>query len=136
IHPLGLLTVDGSEQDRRTIAATLDQIEAMGTSAWCGYSFSWFAAMNARAGRAEKALEYLKKYELGFIGVNGFHLNGDQPGRGLSSFTSRPFTLGGTFLAMRAIQEMLLQSWSQAGTRGTWVSRLSPATPDAWKDVS
>jgi alpha-L-fucosidase 2 len=134
IHPLGLLTIEGSDEDRRTIAATLDQVEKQGTAAWCGYSFSWFAAMNARAGRADKALEYLKKYERGFIGPNGFHLNGDQSGTGLSGFTYRPFTLEGNFLAMDAIQEMLLQSWGPIGQPGT--VRVFPATPDAWSDVS
>ncbi len=134
IHPLGLLTVDGTDEDRRTIAATLEQIERQGTSAWCGYSFSWFAAMNARAGRADKALDYLKKYERGFIGPNGFHLNGDQSGTGLSSFRYRPFTLEGNFLAMQAVHEMLLQSWGPIGRPGT--VRVFPAVPESWRDVS
>ncbi len=42
IHPLGLITIEGSDDDRKTIAATLDQIEAKGTKQWCGYSFAWF----------------------------------------------------------------------------------------------
>ncbi len=135
IHPLGLITIEGSDDDRRVISATLDQIESQGTSAWCGYSFSWFAAMNARAGRADKALEYLKKFERGFIGPNGFHLNGDQSGTGLSSFTYRPFTLEGNFLAMQAIQEMLLQSWGEVGKPDS-VVRIFPATPGQWTEVS
>lgn len=128
IHPLGLITIDGSDADRATIAATLDGIEKMGTQAWCGYSFSWFACMSARAAQPDRALKYLTNY-LAFTGRNGFHLNGDQSGKGLSGFTYRPFTLEGNFLAMQAVQEMLLQSWGGA-------VRVFPATSDQWPDAS
>jgi alpha-L-fucosidase 2 len=129
IHPLGLMTVEGPDEDLAAVTNTLNQIEKMGTGAWCGYSFSWFSAMAARAGQAERALEYLKKYERGFIGRNGFHLNGDQSGTGLSGFTYRPFTLEGNFLAMQAVQEMLLQSWGG-------VVRVFPAVSERWGEVS
>ena len=127
IHPLGLVDVEGSEADRKLVAATLERIEAGGTDWWTGYSFSWFACMQARAGRGEKALSYLEKY-LAFTGRNGFHLNGDQSGRGLSKFTYRPFTLEGNMLAAQAVHEMLLQSWGG-------VVRVFPATSARWGDV-
>lgn len=129
IHPLGLISIEGSPEDRAVVNATLDTIEQHGTKQWCGYSFSWFSAMCARAGRSDKALDYLQKYRRAFTGPNGFHLNGDQSGTGLSDLTYRPFTLEGNFLAMQAIHEMLLQSWG-----GTL--RIFPATPDAWPDAS
>ena len=84
----------------------------------------------------ERALEYLKKYERGFIGPNGFHLNGDQSGTGLSGFTYRPFTLEGNFLAMQAVQEMLLQSWGEVGVPKSSIIRIFPAVSEQWKDVS
>ncbi|MEO8479763.1 MAG: glycoside hydrolase N-terminal domain-containing protein [Gemmatimonadota bacterium] len=124
IHPLGLL----SPADSQITNATLDQISRYGTSQWTGYSFAWFAGMLARAGRADSALRYLTDY-LAFTSRNGFHVNGDQSGRGLSDMTYRPFTLEGNFLAMDAIHEMLLRS------DGTTIT-LFPATPDAWSDVS
>ena len=129
IYPLGTLTVEGTAGDRRTIAATLDGIAAPGTKQWCGYSFSWFAAMAARAGQPDRALTYLRDYERAFTGPNGFHLNGDQTRSGLSSFTYRPFTLEGNFLAMQAVHEMLLQSWGG-------VVRVFPSVSHAWADVS
>lgn len=135
IHPLGLVTVAGSDADRETIRATLSQLNTMGTSWWTGYSFSWAACMFARCGDADRALEYLTKY-LAFTGPNGFHLNGDQSGGGLSNFTYRPFTLEGNFLAMQAVHEMLLQSWGEVGRGGSSVVRVFPATPNAWGDVS
>ena len=107
IHPLGLLNASGP--DSLVVRATLDTIAAHGTSQWTGYSFSWFASMLARAGRSEEAHRYLKDY-FSFTLRNGFHANGDQSGTGKSSMTYRPFTLEGNFLAMDAVQEMLLQS--------------------------
>jgi alpha-L-fucosidase 2 len=84
--------------------------------------------MCARAAMGDKALDYLEKY-LSFTGRNGFHLNGDQSGKGLSDLTYRPFTLEGNFLAMQAVHEMLLQSWGG-------VVRVFPATSERWPDVS
>jgi alpha-L-fucosidase 2 len=129
IHPLGLLTIEGSEADRRTIAASLDQLEALGTKAWVGYSFAWAACMEARAGRQEKALPYLETFVKAFILRNGFHANGDQTKSGYSNFTYRPFTLEGNFAAAQAVHEMLLQSWG-----GT--VRIFPAVSTRWADAS
>lgn len=137
IYPLGTVHIEGSEEDRRTVEATIDQLEALGTRAWVGYSFAWMSAMCARAGQGERALGYLEKY-LSFTGPNGFHLNGDQSRSGLSAFTYRPFTLEGNFLAMQAVHEMLVQSWPSGregeGCAGTvWVF---PAVSARWGEAS
>jgi len=129
IHPLATLHIEGSDRDRAIVDATLDRMNKKGTQAWCGYSFSWFSCILARAGRAEEALKYLVDYERAFILRNGFHVNGDQIGAGLSGFRYRPFTLEGNFLAMEAVHDMLLQSW---GGR----VRVFPAVSDKWPDVS
>lgn len=135
VHPLSLVDVYTGDEQRRTVEGTIGQIDEHGTQAWVGYSFSWFACMCARAGQADRALDYLTKY-LCFTGRNGFHLNGDQSGRGLSGFTYRPFTLEGNFLAMQAVHEMLIQSHGSVGELGSSVVRIFPATPAAWGDVS
>lgn len=127
IHPLGLISVDGWEGQRKSVQATIDTILKQGTAWWCGYSFSWMACMLARAGRGEEALRYLKDYERAFTLRNGFHANGDQTKSGLSNFTYRPFTLEGNFLAMQAVQEMLLQSWGGS-------VRVFPAVAKEWQD--
>jgi len=129
IHPLGTLTIDGGPAARRTISASLDQLGALGTKEWCGYSFSWAAAMEARAGRAEEAWKYLDVYLKAFILRNGFHANGDQTKSGYSNFTYRPFTLEGNFAAAQAVHEMLLQS-------SNGVVRVFPAIPGAWDEAS
>lgn len=123
IHPLGQIA-PGSPVAK----ATIDTIAAKGTAQWVGYSFSWFAAMLARAGRGDEALDYLTKYARSFTLRNGFHVNGVQTREGLSNFHYRPFTLEGNFLAMEAVHEMLLQS--QGG-----VVRLFPGVPSTWRDV-
>ena len=38
------------ERDRQVIAASLKDWDSKGTSAWCGYSFSWMACLRARVG--------------------------------------------------------------------------------------
>jgi len=83
----------------------------------------------ARAGRAEEALRYLDLYVNAFILRNGFHVNGDQLKAGFSSFTYRPFTLEGNFLAPEAVHDMLLQSWDGR-------VQVFPAMPWRWHHAS
>lgn len=137
LHPFNLITIESGGKDRQRIAATLAQWDQLGTSAWCGYSFSWMSCLRARVGDAEAALRNLDIFCKAFVLRNGFHVNGDQTGSGFSGFTYRPFTLEGNFLAAQAVQEMLLQSWSPTpGKRNTEVIRIFPATPWRWHDVA
>ncbi len=137
IYPFNLITREGGEADQRRIRASLAQWDKLGTSQWCGYSFSWMSCLRARVGDGEAALHNLDIFVKAFILRNGFHANGDQTKSGFSSMTYRPFTLEGNFLAMQAVQEMLLQSWSATpGERDTEVLRIFPAAPWRWHDVS
>ncbi len=129
IHPLGLLSVEGSDRDRRIIDASLAQIDQLGTQWWTGYSFSWMSCINARAGKADRAIENLEIYLKAFILRNGFHCNGDYKRLGYSKFTYQPFTMEGNFAAGQAVHEMLLGSWG-----GT--VRVFPAVPKKWPDVA
>jgi alpha-L-fucosidase 2 len=125
IYPFGLLNIDGSDRDRAIIAATCKRWDEMGTQAWCGYSFSWMACLRARTGDAEAAYRCLDIFQKAFLLRNGFHANGDQLKAGYSSFTYRPFTLEGNFVASQTVHEMLLQSWGGA-------IRVFPAMPARW----
>ncbi|MHC4399807.1 MAG: LamG domain-containing protein [Planctomycetota bacterium] len=137
IHPFATLNIDGTEKHRQIIRATLEKMDQLGTRAWTGYSFSWFACLLARAGRPELAFQYLTYYERAFILRNGFHVNGDQIGSGLSGFGYRPFTLEGNFLAMEAVHDMVLQSWPVNITKDpTPVIRIFPAMPWRWHRAS
>lgn len=128
IHPLGFLTIEGTDRDRKIINASLEQIDSLGTKLWCGYSFSWMACMQARVGKPEKALENLNNY-MDCTSRNGFHQNGVQTRKDLPAYKMRAFTLEGNFAASQAVNEMLLQSW---GGR----IRIFPAVPDQWADAS
>jgi alpha-L-fucosidase 2 len=137
LHPFNLLTAEGGPADARMIDASLAAWDGKGTKEWCGYSFSWMSALRARVGQADEALRMLEIYAKAFVLRNGFHANGDQTKSGYSNFTYRPFTLEGNFLAMHAVHEMLLQSWSATpGTRDTQVIRIFPATSARWADAS
>jgi alpha-L-fucosidase 2 len=136
LHPFNLITAEGGADAARMIDASLADWDRLGTRGWCGYSFSWMSALRARVGRAEDALRFLEIYARAFILRNGFHANGDQTKSGYSGFTYRPFTLEGNFLAMNAVHEMLLQSWSATpGQRDTEVIRIFPATSARWRDA-
>jgi alpha-L-fucosidase 2 len=137
LHPFNLITAEGGPADARMIGASLAEWDGKGTKEWCGYSFSWMSALRARVGQPEEALRLLEIYAKAFILRNGFHANGDQTKSGFSNFTYRPFTLEGNFLAMHAVHEMLLQSWSPTpGMRDTGVIRIFPATSARWADAS
>ncbi len=129
IHPLGLVDWNDGVEAQRIIRASLADLEARGTSMWCGYSFAWLGSLAARARDGERAAEALRIFSTAFTARSSFHVNGDQSGKGYSKFTYRPFTLEGNFAAAAGIQEMLLQS-----QRG--VIRVFPAIPPSWANVS
>lgn len=129
IHPLGLIDWSQGEESQAIIRATLQRLQEVGPDYWCGYSYSWFGNMKARAFDGEGAAEALRTFATCFCLPNTFHANGDQTKSGKSRFTYRPFTLEGNFAFAAGIQEMLLQSH-------TGTLRVFPAIPAAWRDVS
>lgn len=129
IHPLGLITWENGEKDQKVILAALEEMDRLGTSQWCGYSFAWKASMAARARDGKRAAEALRIFAEAFCLRNSFHANGDQSGKGYSNLTYRPFTLEGNCAAAAGLQEMLLQSYSGE-------IRIFPAIPDDWKEAS
>jgi alpha-L-fucosidase 2 len=137
LYPFNLITIDNGGNAIQTINASLRKWDSLGTSQWCGYTFSWMSCLRARVGDGETALKDLDIFVKAVILRNGFHANGDQTKSGFSDMTYRPFTLEGNFLASQAVQEMLLQSWS--GTPGkinTGVIRIFPAMPKEWTNAS
>lgn len=129
IHPLGLIDWNQGEKSRQIIKATLKKLQDIGPDYWCGYSYSWFGNMKARALDGEGAANALRTFAECFCLPNTFHVNGDQTKSGKSMFTYRPFTLEGNFAFAAGIQEMLLQSH-------TGVVHIFPAIPADWKNIS
>lgn len=128
-HPLSIIDWSNGEKDQQIIKATIANLEKHGPDYWCGYSYSWFGNMKARAFDGEGAAKELRTFAECFCLRNTFHANGDQTKSGKSKFTYRPFTLEGNFAFASGIQEMLLQSH-------TGIVRLFPAIPSDWQDVS
>ena len=129
IMPLGLIDMSQGEESQHIIRSTLDKLDAYGPDWWCGYSYSWYACLRARAYDGEAAAKSLRTFAECFCLPNTFHANGDQTKSGKSNFTYRPFTLEGNFAFAAGIQEMLMQSH-------TGTVRLFPAIPSDWRDVS
>ena len=128
IHPLGLIDPSNGEEDMEIIQKTIENLEAIGSSQWTGYSFSWLGNIKARALDGEGAAKALKDFATSFVLPNSFHVNGDQSGTGKSNFTYRPFTLEGNFAFAAGIHEMLIQSH-------TGVVKIFPAIPENWKNM-
>lgn len=129
LHPFGTVHVEGSDRDRRVILASIEQLDALGTQQWVGFSFPWYACIAARAGSSERALEKLEIFVKAFVSRNGFNLNGDYRNLGYSAYTYRPFTLEANFGAVQAVHEILLQSWGST-------IRVFPAVSTRWANVS
>lgn len=127
IHPLGLLTIEGTGVERQLIDRSLDQLVRLGTSEWTGWSFPWASLIASRSGRPHMAWKMLQDYFF-FMSENGFHINGDPRRSGLSLFTYSPMTLEAGFCAAAAEMEMLLQSWGGK-------IRLFPSIPSFWHNV-
>lgn len=127
IYPLRLLHYD-IEEDRKIIDSTIQNLEELGSDNWVGYSFAWMAALYAIQKNGDKALEKLTTFFRYFCTDNGFHANGDYKKHGDSKINCRLITLEGNFLAIDALQEMLL--YSENGE-----IELFPAIPPNWKDI-
>lgn len=125
IFPLEIININ---ENKEIIERSIRHIEKLGTKAWVGYSFSWMAIVYAKAKKAEKAADILRKFATNFTSANSFHLNGDQKGGQYSGYTYRPFTLEGNFAFARGIQELLFCS------KGDRIE-LFPAIPQDWQDV-
>ncbi len=129
VYPLGLLDYNRSPEEKTIITSSLEELKRLGAGGWCGYSYAWLGALQARARNGEAAAWALDNFIRGFCLPNSFHVNGDQSDQRRSDDHSRVFTLEGNMGFAAALQEMLLQ-----GHHG--VLRIFPAVPAGWSDAS
>jgi alpha-L-fucosidase 2 len=129
LFPLGDISVEGTDDDRRCIEASVRRLERLGIGEWTGWSFPWASLIASRIGRAEMAAYMLNLYIDSFVFPNGFHVNGDWRKNGVCLFHYEPFTMEAECAATAAVTEMLMQSWGRT-------IRLFPATPSSWEDAS
>ena len=128
IYPLGLLNWESGDTARQTITRSIKVLDSIGTAKWNGYSFSWQAALKARARDGEGVFKALKTFTDGFCLPNGFHINGDLTKK-YSQNNERALTLEGNFGFAAALQEMLIQSHSDT-------ILIMPAIPKSWDTLT
>jgi len=129
IYPLGVLDLSDGPEAQRIIRASVDELSHCSIKNWWGFTYPWFANLQARVFDGDGAIKTLNTYMARFCSKNTWHLNGDQTHSGLYSFTDDPVTVEGTLELAAALQEMLIQSH-------TGVIHLFPAIPSDWKNVS
>ena len=126
MYPLHLINYD-TDEHRQIYEQTISDLERLGTGLWTGFSFAMSAQIYAMAKHGNAAYERLRQFCVGFVGENGFHLNGDFRHYGYTQFHYRPFTLEGLFGFCDARHEMLLQDHNGC-------IELFPAIPEEWRN--
>ena len=124
IYPLGLTDISKGINDSVLLINSLKNLEKVGVSGWCGYSYSWLGCLYARSKQGDKAADSLNVFANCYCSPNSFHLNGNQCKK-----EYRPFTLEGNFAFAAAVMEMLIQSH-------TGIIEIFPAIPSNWKELS
>ena len=76
MYPLHLINYD-TDEHRQIYEQTISDLERLGTGLWTGFSFAMSAQIYAMAKHGNAAYERLRQFCVGFVGENGFHLNGD-----------------------------------------------------------
>lgn len=131
IHPAMDLTIDGDDEDRAIINASLDQYFSLGRRLWAGHTYAQMASCGAVVGRAEFAYDCLHHLAEYWLGSNGLHFNRDLRRTGISLFCGddRPFTMEANCGIAAGICDMLVQGWGDT-------LRIFPAMPSHWRDVA
>jgi alpha-L-fucosidase 2 len=134
IHPAMDITIEGSDEDRRIIDASIRQYHSLGQYLWAGHTYAQlisFAAVTGRTGWAYQSLRMLADH---WLGPNGLHFNQDFDRCGMSGYAYPagvygPFTIEANCAAAAGISDMLVQGWGDC-------IRVFPAVPDEWKDAA
>ena len=134
IHPAMDLTVDGGEEERRIIEASVEQYLSLGQYLWAGHTYAQMASFAAVLGRAGWAYDCLSEFVEHWVGPNGLHFNRDLWNAGVSAFRvgtdeNPPFTIEANCGISAGISDMLLQGWND-------VVRVFPAVPEHWRNVA
>ena len=136
IHPAMDLTIDGDEDTRAIIEASVEQYLSLGQYHWAGHTYAQLISLAAVLGKAGWAHDCLRQFADHWIAPNGLHFNRVLSGAGTSSFrlnpaaeATPPFTMEANCAVSAGISDMLVQGWSD-------VVRVFPAVPDSWRDVA
>jgi len=130
IHPAMDLTIEGDEEARRVIAASIERYCALGQYLWAGHTYAQLVSLAAVIGRGEFAYDCLLRFAEYWIGANGLHFNRDTRHTGTTGYRGddRPFTMEANCAIAAGVSDMLVQGWGDT-------VRLFPAVPAHWRDV-
>jgi alpha-L-fucosidase 2 len=129
VYPLGVLNIEGNEEERELVKGSIMHLGLTGKGQWCGFSFPWAALIDSRAGLGNAAWYNMKEYMDCYIMENTQQINGDMKRYNLTRFDMRCITLEAGFCAAAAVMEMLMQSWGG-------IIRVFPAIPDVWYEAA
>ena len=134
IHPAMDLTVEGGDEERAIIGASVQHFWSLGQYRWAGHSYAQLISLAAVIGRPGWAYDSLLQFAEHWIGPNGLHFNADLAQSGMSCYryppgAYGPFTIEANCAVAAGIGDMLVQGW---GDR----VRIFPAVPNHWRDVA
>jgi alpha-L-fucosidase 2 len=136
IHPAMDLTVDGPDDARAIMDASVAQYLSLGQYLWAGHSYAQLISLAAVIGRGDWAYENLRCFADHWIGPNGLHFNRYLGEAGRSAFKPEtgeaapgPFTMEASCAVSAGISDMLVQGWND-------IVRVFPAVPEGWQDVA
>ena len=134
VHPAMDLTIEGGEEERAIIQASVEQFLSLGQYMWAGHTYAQFVSLAAVIGRAGLAYDCLRQFAEHWIGPNGLHFNADLALSGTSTYrypprVYGPFTFEANCGVAAGIGDMLVQGW---GDR----LRVFPAVPEHWREVA
>jgi alpha-L-fucosidase 2 len=124
------LTIEGDDEARAIIDASLDQYFSLGQYTWAGHTYAQMVSFGAVVGRAELAYDCLLHFAEYWLGSTGLHFNRDTRRTGTTLYCGddRPFTMEANCGVAAGINDMLLQGWDDT-------LRIFPALPAHWRDV-
>ena len=139
IHPIMDMTIDGDENTRAIIEASVEQYLSLGQYLWAGHSYAQLISFASVLGRGGWAYECLTQFANHWIGPNGLHCNRDFWNSGMTFWklrspndrtgTEAPFTMEANCAVSAGISDMLVQGWGD-------IIRVFPAIPETWRDVA
>jgi len=136
IHPAMDLTIDGTEEERKTIDASLLHYVSLGQYCWAGHTYVQMVSFAAVLGKPDMAYGFLRRYREDWTLPNGLHFNREIRENGGTHFSTPPeglqaqgqFTINETTGITCGISDMLVQGWGDC-------IRIFPATPDRWQEA-
>lgn len=136
IHPAMELTLDGPDDARAIIDASVAQYLSLGEYLWAGHTYAQLVSFAAVIGRGAWAYQNLRCFSHHWIGPNGLHFNRYFGEEGRSAFKPKtgdgppgPFTMEASCAISAGISDMLVQGWND-------VVRIFPAVPEHWTEVA